>query len=289
MSTPRRFARIGLIGKDHEPRLPDLVDRIRSLCDARDITVFAEPALHRPGVEVLPADASGIDLMVTLGGDGTLLRGARLVAGRDVPVLGINLGRLGFLTAAPARDLDGAFAALFDGRTQIDRRVTMDARVSGTTAGRHMALNDVVVHTTGVARVVRLHLSLATGEEIGSFSGDGVILSTPTGSTAYSLSAGGPVVVPGVECTLVTPICPHILSVRPLALPSDAEVTIRAAEPTSELCLTVDGQVAQNLEPDSAVHVRRGSIGIDLMRLEGYTFFSTLREKLGWALPSTHG
>ncbi|MEZ4414415.1 MAG: NAD(+)/NADH kinase [Gemmatimonadota bacterium] len=285
MIGPKVVSRIGLVGKSVDPRLPDAVARLRTVAARHGARVWAESALVGEGIEPLE-DGTPVDLMVALGGDGTLLRGARLVAGSDVPVLGLNLGRLGFLTAAPIGGLERALEHVFSGNVLLDRRVTLSASVQGGEPDgvEHLALNDVVVHTSGVARVVRLHLSLGDGQEIGSFSGDGVILATPTGSTAYSLSAGGPVVIPGVASIVVTPICPHVLSVRPLALPADEEITVRAAEPTNELFLTVDGQVARELDPEQAVVVRKSPAEIPLVRLPGYSYFSTLREKMGWGL-----
>ena len=150
------------------------------------------------------------------------------------------------------------------------------------------AFNDFVIHKSGVARVTRLALSVGTlrgpRERVGSFSGDGVIVSTPTGSTAYSLSAGGPIVVPGVACILITPICPHSLAVRPLVVPADADVRIQSIDRSEELVLTVDGQEVRPLGPDDVVLVERSELAVALVRLPDGSFFSTLRRKLGWAI-----
>lgn len=236
------------------------------------------------------------DLLITLGGDGTLLRGGRAVAGRDVPLLGVNLGRLGFLTSVSLAEMDTALDRVFDGNYRLDHRFTLSSRIiseGAVVAGPFLALNDVVFHKSGVARVSRLHIRVrkdGAHEDVGSFSGDGVIVATPTGSTAYSLSAGGPVVVPSVECLLLTPICPHTLGWRPLTVPLTHEILLNALDHADDMVLTVDGQTIHPVAPDQEVEVRRGDVGVPLIRFEGGSFFSTLRRKLGWAVaPSPSG
>ncbi len=242
------------------------------------------------GVKPLEGAEDKVDLLLTLGGDGTLLRGARRVAGRGIPVLGVNLGRLGFLTSVPAEGLDEAILKVARGEYFLDVRSTLVARLvrGGQVLGEPIrALNDFVLHNAGVARVVHLDLHVDTGqekEEIGSFSGDGVILSSPTGSTAYSLSTGGPIVAPSVDCLLVTPVSPHTLSVRPLVLPGGATVSIRAMEASDQVVLTADGQEGVRLATEDEVRVACGGPRVFLVRFEGHTFFSTLRRKLNWAI-----
>lgn len=231
------------------------------------------------------------DAVLTLGGDGTLLRGARWAAERGLPVLGVNLGHLGFLTSVSADGLESALEAAVRGECEEDVRITLEVAVTageGPVRERFLAVNDAVLHNSGPARVTRLHLEVGEGgrwEEVGSFTGDGVIVATPTGSTAYSLSAGGPIITPSVPCMVVTPICPHTLAVRPLVVPAGDRITVRPLDHRDQLVLTVDGQVSRVLEPGEILHVARGLRTVRILRLPGATFFSTLRRKLNWAIP----
>ncbi|MEX0979900.1 MAG: NAD(+)/NADH kinase [Gemmatimonadota bacterium] len=288
--------RIGIIG---QPRYADLTSVMRRL---HDFAIEHGYELHygddvlplapKDGVSPVPLDLDrqGVDLLITLGGDGTLLRGARMVAGRETAILGINLGYLGFLTGAQEDEVESALEHIRAGSYLLDRRYTLEAQVihaDGVEGECFVALNDIVLHKAGVARVVRLDLSVGDGDgldEIGSFSADGVIVATPTGSTAYSLSAGGPIIAPSVDCLVVTPICPHTLAVRPLVLPSTERVRIRALDRKEEMVLTVDGQVGRDLAGGDLVAVRKGGVRIALVRFPGQTFFSTLRRKLNWAV-----
>lgn len=292
------FRRVGVVGQPRYGVLEDVMRRLRAFADERGVELRCERELADLGPDgppFLEPRAGDLDLLVTLGGDGTLLRGARMVAGLDVPVLGINLGHLGFLTAVAEDEVGESLDRIFSGDYVLDRRFTLEAVVvhdDGSPGDRVLALNDFVIHQRGVARMTRLDLFVGRDdrqEEIGSFSGDGVILATPTGSTAYSLSAGGPLIVPTVECIVVTPIAPHTLAVRPLVIPAGEEVRIRGRGSTETLVLTVDGQVGQELQPDDEVRVRRSDVRIPLVRLPDQSFFSTLRRKLNWAVRGGDG
>lgn len=291
----RSFERVGVVGQPRYEKLKDVLDRIRGFAADRGIELRLEQELRRlapDGEPALDPVDERIDLLLTLGGDGTLLRGARLVAGLDVPVLGVNLGHLGFLTAIAEDEIDPRLSRIFDGEYVLDHRLTLEARVvhaDGSVGERFLALNDFVLHQRGVARMTRLDLFVGRDEgreQIGAFSGDGVILATPTGSTAYSLSAGGPLIVPSVECIVVTPIAPHTLAVRPLVIPAEEELVVQGLEGTETLVLTVDGQVGRELERDDELQVRRSDVRIPLMRLPDQSFFTTLRRKLHWAVRS---
>ncbi len=297
MVPPAPVRRIGVFALPGQSGLARSLARLGELARGVGMELLCAPdilAQAGPGARALRGGEDGLDLLVTLGGDGTLLRGARKVTGRDVPVLGINLGHLGFLTSSSGSDLETAFERLRSGEFTLDRRTTLEAAVLGRD-GREdprVALNDFVVHSGGAARVSRLDLFVGhdgTREKIGSFVGDGVIVSTPTGSTAYSLSAGGPIVAPGVDCILVTPICPHTLAVRPLVLAADERVLVREAGPPADLALTVDGREAVAVAPGSVVEIRTGTVRVPLLRFPEHTFFSTLRRKLNWALESPSG
>ncbi|MEJ2541083.1 MAG: NAD(+)/NADH kinase [Gemmatimonadota bacterium] len=234
-------------------------------------------------------DFEGLDAALALGGDGTFLRSARQVMGREIPLLGVNLGYLGFLTSGAEGELEEFVGRLARGDYVTEDRFTLRSELldgDRPVAGPFTALNDAVVHTDGIARIARLNLQVGprgAEEDIGGFSGDGVVVATPTGSTAYSLSAGGPIVVPSMECLLVTAICPHTLTVRPLIVPADADVVIRSAEAHPDLVLTVDGQVAAPLPESGGIRVSRSDTMVALVRFSDHSFFRTLRRKLRWA------
>lgn len=295
---PPPVRRIGIFALPEQPGLAPALARLDELARTFDIELSCERGVLEeapPGTRPLRIEEEALDLLVTLGGDGTLLRGARTVTGTDIPVLGINLGHLGFLTSSSGSSLATAFERLRGGDFTLDHRITLEAAIldqDGTPGETQVALNDFVAHNSGAARVSRLDLFVGhdgVTDEIGSFSADGVIISTPTGSTAYSLSAGGPIIAPGVDCILVTPICPHTLAVRPLVLAADERVIIKEVDPSGDLVLTVDGQEAVTVVPGSTVEIRTGTVRIPLLRFPGYTFFSTLRRKLNWALKSPSG
>jgi NAD+ kinase len=284
MGTPRR---IGVVGHPRYAQFAAALARLVSVAGREGAALHFEDQLLEEAAGGLPLDDAAIeslDLMLTLGGDGTLLRGARLVARQRVPVLGINLGHLGFLTSAAPEEMERALGMWFAGEFELDERMALAVSFSlpdGTDGGEYLALNDAVLHKGGAARVIRLAVR-ASGQEVGVYSADGIILSTPTGSTAYSLSAGGPIVSPSVHCIVATPICPHTLGVRPLVLPSDETVTVDVLSPTEELVLTIDGQEHERLQPGASIRVCRSPDPVRLVRFPGQSFFTTLRRKLKW-------
>jgi len=288
----RPLRRIGAVLRRRNPELPGVLNRLDTFCRGRGVELRYERKdlpLVPSGGTPMDLDDEPLDLVVALGGDGTLLRAVHLVAGRDIPVLGINLGQLGFLTSTAEADMEIGLAQVLDGEAEMERRQTLGAEVRGSDGrvrASHFALNDFVMHTRGAAQVTPLDLTFGEGssqEEIGSFSADGVILASPTGSTAYSLSAGGPIIVPAMDCILVTAICPHSLTVRPLVVPAAEPITVRSLDPEHEVHLTVDGQVAHKLDPGEVVVVARGQHDVPLVHLKGQTFFRTMRRKLNWA------
>jgi len=300
-TAPGPIRRIGLVGRGHTPEVTTAVQAVAEVVERRglelelEVGIPAPPGLTCRSLRQVP----DVDLLVTLGGDGTLLRGARMVmAARDpagthgpgIPVLGVNLGHLGFLTAVAAEDAAAGLEAVLDGNVLLDDRFTLEGVVFGADGrerARVQALNDLVLHKGGVARVVRLEMAVGPDGEldsIGSFSGDGVILSTPTGSTAYSLSAGGPVLFPSMDALVVTPISPHTMAMRPLVLPAETRLTLHAFDRAEELVITADGQEAVPLAPDDRVIVQKGAHRVRLVRFPGQTFFQTLRRKLNWAI-----
>jgi NAD+ kinase len=278
---------MGVVGHPRYARLEAALARVLVFADREGVELFLEPELRQSlplRAELTEESVEGLDLLLSLGGDGTLLRGARRVAASGVPVLGVNLGHLGFLTAAAPDELEQALAAFAAGDHLTDARMALAVHAvgaDGAPRGDFVALNDAVLHKGGVARVIRLAVH-AHGEEVGTYSADGIILSTPTGSTAYSLSAGGPIVSPSLDCIVATPICPHTLAVRPLVLSANETITIEVLTPSEELILTIDGQEDLRLRPGERVVAHRSPHPVHLVRFPGQTFFSTLRRKLRW-------
>jgi NAD+ kinase len=278
--------KVGVVGNPRYHDLKAVLEHVAEQAPERGITLYTEERLGRFWDRDVPVfEGVDLDALVTFGGDGTLLRGARLLGARETPILGVNLGRVGFLTTATRQSLDPAFDALVAGRYVIERRQALQAEIKdGDGNGRalQMAMNDIAVHKGGVARVVRVNVFIQ-GENVGPYSADGIIVATPTGSTAYSLSAGGPIVVPGVEAMVVTPIAAHTLAVRPLVVPSSYRIVIEPIVGWSEdLLVSFDGQTGTTLAPGERVDVRRADHRVCLIRLGGDGFFGRMRQKLHW-------
>lgn len=275
--------RLGVVGHPGYEGLPDVLSGLAELTPRLGVRLFVEEGLAGARAERLDS-ADDVDAMLTLGGDGTLLRAARFLAGRAVPIIGVNLGRLGFLTCCPPTELPSALERFVAGDYQAEPRMVLRACIDDTSGAERdhwFALNDVVLHKGGFARVVPLRIT-ANGEAVAAYSADGVICSTPTGSTAYALSAGGPVVVPTLETILVTPISAHALAIRPLVLASNAEVMVQADDAIEDLWVTVDGQGGTTFAPGERLVVRRATHQVIIVRFSGQSFFSTMRRKLGW-------
>jgi NAD+ kinase len=277
--------RVGVVGHERYRGLPAALATAARLAPGLGLHLsFEDALLPVAGDGASAMDPATVDALVTLGGDGTLLRAARMVEDRAVPILGINMGRLGFLTCAPASDLETALRRLAAREYLVEPRMTLDARViesGGEEKARWRALNDVVLHKGGFARVVSVRAQ-ADGEIVGHFSADGVVIATPTGSTAYNLSAGGPVVFPTLETILLTPVSAHTLALRPLVLPATSIITLAANDGPDELLVTVDGQVGTTFGSGETLVVRRSDFPVSIVRFPEQTFFATMREKLHW-------
>ncbi|HET7586120.1 MAG TPA: NAD(+)/NADH kinase [Gemmatimonadaceae bacterium] len=275
--------RIGVVGNSAYAGLPALLQVLSARAPELDLQLALERELQRIMPDACPLDdPSELDALLTLGGDGTLLRGARLLDGRPVPVLGINLGRLGFLTSCGGEEVERALERFAAGDFRLETRMTLQARSSREPARTWRALNDVVLHKGGFARVVHLRAYVA-GDLVGAYPADGLIIATPTGSTAYNLSAGGPVVVPALDSILLTPISAHSLAVRPVVLPPNAEIELRVEDAQDELLVTVDGQVGTTFAPGDTLLVRRDDQPVQVVRFTDSGFFWRMRHKLGWA------
>jgi NAD+ kinase len=277
--------RLGVVGHRGYSGLPAVLRTLGELAPALGLELHYEKEMFEAaGDGQQLGDPSRLDALLTLGGDGTLLRGARIISPHPVPILGVNLGRLGFLTCCNADQLSNALMRFARQDYFAESRMALQARVfdvRGVERQQWIALNDVVLHKGGFARVVSVRVA-ANGETIAKYAADGVVLSTPTGSTAYSLSAGGPVVFPTLETIVVTPVSAHTLAIRPVILPSSVEVTLQAEDGPEELLVTVDGQVGTTFAMGETLSVRRAVGGVLIIRFPGTNFFTTLRQKLGW-------
>lgn len=277
--------RVGVIGHNGYAGLGEILDTLMREAPRLGLAVAVEERLasSAPAAEAL-VGPEGLDLLISLGGDGTLLRSARYLEGALIPIMGVNLGRLGFLTSCRAKDFARLLPRFAKGQFTSDTRMMLEARSlgEGVQSGAPMlALNDVVVHKGGFARVLRVHVSV-NGEEFGRLAADGIVISTPTGSTAYSLSAGGPIVFPSVESILVTPISPHTLAVRPIVLPPTAEILVQPEDAPEEVLVTVDGQVGATLIAGHSLAIRASPHRATIARFQGSSFFGRVRQKLGW-------
>jgi len=228
-----------------------------------------------------PSVLSGLDVLVVLGGDGSLLSAARLAAPVGVPILGVNVGHLGFLSAVEGEGVFDAITAIESGSYYVEQRMMLEALVerNGSIVGRFTGLNDAVLNKSGFSRMITIDISVGS-EFVQTVPADGVIVSTPTGSTAYSLSAGGPIVNPLFECFIITPICPHTLYSRSQVISGDEEVRIAVTTGGQDTVLTVDGQVGHWLSSGDQVRVRRSPYYAKLVRFPGHSFYRILREKL---------
>lgn len=280
--------RVGVIGNRDYPGLDGVVGRLQALAQPLDLDLRFEPQLQ--AVAGLPETAgtapTELDALVTLGGDGTLLRGARLLDGHEIPILGVNLGRLGFLTTCGREELEAAVRRLTTGDYRAEPRMVLEGRPGVRDDPRRWyALNDIVLHKGGKARVIWLRVEV-DGEEVAEFAADGIVISTPTGSTAYNLSVGGPVVVPRHHSIVMTPISAHALAIRPVVVGADATVVVHAEDDGTERLVTVDGQVSSTLGVAESLSVRRATRSVVLVRFPEMTFFTRMRRKLGWGAPS---
>jgi len=270
------ITRLGVVGHRGYDGLSDVLTFLAREAPAHGLSLHVEGSLAElvPGAATL-ARPDEVDALLALGGDGTLLRAARFLGGAPIPILGVNLGKLGFLTACSHEEFPAGFAAFVAGRYTVQDRLALEASTTqpdGSVGVRLRALNDVVVHKGGFARVLRLRL----------FAADGVVVATPTGSTAYALSANGPVVVPTLDSILVTPVAPHTLALRPTLLPADATVRLEVEDAPDEVLVTADGQVGTALAAGQHLVVCRGASPVRLVQLDGHPFFARLRMKLGW-------
>lgn len=277
---------LGVIANCAKERAPMVLARLRKKAESLGLALLPDTAtagLMGLNSEATPYDvAQQADVVMVLGGDGSMLRVVRELDGRDIPVIGVNLGALGFMTSVTENDLERALDCLVQKNYTTSLRVMMDCSVlrdEVAVVGAYQALNDSVIFCG--ARVGTLRM-LVNGQEVGDFVCDGLIVSTPTGSTGHSLSAGGPVLMPTSPAVVVCLICPHTLSTRPLVLPNESVIEVQVVDRVVGGRLSVDGQIGQSLEIGDKVRITRSRNGVRFIHLPGYNYFSVLRQKLHW-------
>jgi NAD+ kinase len=289
------ITRAGIVAKTRLSEAAGVIAELAGWLEARDVRpVFDTETAALVG---LPAGRrtwdrdhlpSHCDLVVVLGGDGTLIGMASRVAnaGADIPILGVNFGSLGFLTEITLPEMFPALESVLDGTAQIESRLMLRARTlrDGMVFSDRLALNDVVITRGAMSRII--DLAVAIGDQpVMRVRADGLIVASPTGSTAYNLAAGGPIVHPAVDALLLTPIAPHMLTNRPIVVPAAAEIRVQPAVGASydELFVTLDGQSGHDVQPDDAITIQRAERSVRLVRAATRTYFDVLREKLKWS------
>ena len=278
---------IGLFSNPTQPEMGVAVDQLARRIHQRGIGVLIADNLREIctsdsnwfcSVDQLPIRA---DILVAMGGDGTLLRTADVVYPHSTPILGVNLGRLGFLSGAEPRELHDGLDRLLCGDYTVEDRIALHAQ---TRTQKAFALNEVVIERSVKARLVQV-VMLVESRPVSSFYGNGLILATPTGSTGYILSSGGPIVHPNLSVLVATPICPHSLSQRPMVMPGDQSVTVKViADQSDEIMLSTDGRTVCSLSPEEPVTVQRASEPVRFINMQELTFYDLLQRKLDWSL-----
>jgi NAD+ kinase len=283
-----KIKRVGLIGNSEKVSCVGVVKRAARLIRAAGRKLYTEPVSAQwaglkgticPGAAAL---ARQVDLLLVFGGDGTMLRLARDIAGSRTPILGVNIGSLGFLTAVPSEELAPALRRVWNGEFTFESRALI--QTTGQCNGRtieHSALNDIVISRGIVSRLIELEVRI-DGNPLTRYRCDGLIISSPTGSTAYSLAAGGAVVFPTAQVIEITPICPHTLSNRSLIVPLTAKIEVKVVSPKPATILSADGQVISELSTGDSLTISRSRRSVRLMHLVGSSFCETLRRKLHW-------
>jgi len=280
----KKIETAGVVIKPHAPNIEEVLRDLMRGLEERKIAclledVAARKLLLKDGLprEELPGR---VDLMIVLGGDGTLLSIAHLAAQQNVPVLGVNLGRLGFLTEVPTDEIYLTLDSFLAGHEEIiSPRLLLEAGCRGKI---YYCLNDVVINKGAVARMIQIGIWI-DDKEIAALKADGLIVSTPTGSTAYSLSAGGPIVQPYVPALLLSPICPHTLSFRPMVVTSNSRIRLQLLTAGEEVYLTLDGQRGITLGKNDVIEIKRAEFALKLLSSPRRNYFDLLKEKLAWA------
>jgi NAD+ kinase len=284
---------VGIVVKPHQPDALQTLCRVVSWLSDRGITVIGASEIERERIadetgcviEVVDADdlAARVDLMLVLGGDGTMIAASRMVGDTETPVMGVNYGGLGYLAEFRVDELYAALETILEGNYAIEKRVMLavELRRGDEQVSRNRVLNDIVINKSALARIIEIEAFL-NQQFVNSFRADGLIVSTPTGSTAYNLSAGGPVIYPSMNAVVITPICPFTLSNRPIVVPDESLIELRLKTANEDVALTLDGQVGFPLKPEDRVLIRKSKTTFNLVQPMNRNYFEVLRDKLRW-------
>ena len=287
------ITRIGIVLKPHQPEALKTICELVVWLAERDIKLVGGPEIererivHQTGcpVEEVAGEKLGaeVDLMLVLGGDGTMIATARMIGDQEVPVLGVNYGGLGYLAEFRIEELYTALESILAGNYRLDKRVMLAVELirGGVSLTTNRVLNDVVINKSALARIIEIE-AFFNSQFVNSFRADGLIVSTPTGSTAYNLSAGGPVIFPSMNVVVITPICPFTLSNRPIVVPDNAEIELTLKTDQEEVALTLDGQVGFPLKVEDRVVIRKSRTTFNLIQPSNRNYFDVLRDKLRW-------
>jgi NAD+ kinase len=285
--------RIGVIVKPHQPDALETLCRLTSWLSEHGITLVGpteverETIEHRTGctIDVVHESelAQQVDLMLVLGGDGTMIATSRMIGDVKVPVIGVNYGGLGYLAEFPLEELFPALESILAGQYQVQQRLMLTVELwrGEDLVTRNRVLNDVVVNKSALARIIEIEAYL-NEQFVNLFRADGLIVATPTGSTAYNLSAGGPIIYPSMNAVVITPICPFTLSNRPIVVPDDSMIEVRLVTKNEEVALTLDGQVGVPLQAGDRAVIRKSKTAFNLVQPPNRNYFEVLRNKLKW-------
>ncbi|NNE98233.1 MAG: NAD(+)/NADH kinase [Pyrinomonadaceae bacterium] len=285
--TNREIKCVGIVVKPNHAEAWETACELSEWFEKRGVSPIGEPRAEAKVCDIETADVRKFrdeaDLIVVLGGDGTMISTARLTGNREAIVLGVNYGSLGYLTEFRIEEMFDALESILEGKYESDQRMMLDIehRRGEEKLASGRVLNDVVINKAALARIIEVEVEL-NGQHVNSFRADGLIVSTPTGSTAYNLSAGGPIVYPSMNAVVLTPICPFTLTNRPIVIPDDAEIVLKLVKNSGDVVLTLDGQVGYDLETEDRVKIRKSAIGFNLVRPTNRNYFDVLRNKLKW-------
>jgi len=280
------FHTIGIAGKPHKEDVRKTASELKKWLEARAIKVIQEDHLAIMPSQSLPSRATlpgQVDMVIVLGGDGTLLSVARAVGNDKVPILGINMGGLGFLTEVTLPEMFPLLKEILDGNYSIRKRMLLTTTVNRRDGVRKtfQALNDVVINKGALARIINIKAAI-NGEYLTTYRADGLIISTPVGSTGYSLSAGGPIVCPGINGIIITPICSHTLTNRPILIRENDTATLTLLSKEDEVIVTVDGQIGHPIGYEDTVDISKSKNAIAMIVPPGKSYYEILRTKLKW-------
>lgn len=285
--------RIGVVVKPHQPEAIETLCKLTEWLTARGIALVGGHAVdrerieHETGcvIEVIPNEElpQRVDLILVLGGDGTMIATARMLGDCEVPVIGVNYGGLGYLAEFRIDELFTALESILAGDYKLEKRLMLavELRRGDELVTRNRVLNDVVMNKSALARIIQIDTYL-NDQFVNSFRADGLIVSTPTGSTAYNLSAGGPIIFPTMNAVVITPICPFTLSNRPIVVPDDSVIEVRLMTEKEDVALTLDGQVGFPIQARDRVVIRKSNTTFNLVQPKNRNYFDLLRDKLRW-------